>query len=70
MAPVSGVDLFDEGAVEDPWEGAQHADGGSSSGEADGDRLREVDDEDDDTTSQYDGGGSDTDVGGADDDVG
>ena len=72
MAPASGGGLCDVRAVEDPWEGAQHADGGSSGGGADGDSLRGVDDEDEDgdTTSQYDGGGSDTDVGGADDDAG
>ena len=72
MAPASGGGLCDVRAVEEPREGAQHADGGSSGRGADGDSLRGVDDEDDDgdTTSQYDGGGSDTDVGGADDDAG
>ena len=72
MAPASGGGLCDVRAVEEPWEGTQHANGGSSGVGADGDSLRGVDDEDDDgdTTSQYDGGGSDTDVGGADDDAG
>ena len=71
MAPASGGGLCDARAVEDPWEGAQHADGGSCDGGADGDSFPEGDDDDEDgdTTSEYDGGGSNTDVGGADDDV-